>query len=775
MSGIGGDRGRGSGPPKTQDHKRVVEPKGAPNLGSVEQQRQQAAAEIDHKLRVWRKRGEAAAADSAANAVPTAASSGEPLGADVRRKMEPRLGADLSSAKLHTGGESATAAASMNARAFTVGNDVHFGAGQFAPGTKEGDKLLAHELTHVVQGQRSGIQRKADGDGDGAAGGAEVSQPHEPAEQEADAVADHVAGQLHDGEKGAAGGHEAGAPAAAGGKGATAAAPQSPGATAKPATISAKLSSVALKVYRAGGATAPAPGGAPPGASGGAAGGKGGAGPAAAPADPLKAFHDALAATDGHRVTNEWQKLAPADQKKVTQADVLSTFDVAPPIAFKMMQTLGADFSAVAYTNKFLSISMPSQYQTQLSAAGLWDSFVKAPPQRAAVSQDQANVLSGFVRGTKARDIFEKVYPKLQDATYNAAWLKTTPWQPDDISRLYRAFAGLPVGHVQASSGGFFLGTDENLSGKGFQPLGFAWQDGDRMVMPKNSSNATGGGTGHDMTGGTNSGAAKVAGTAGGGATQSHFVGSATHEVGHAVANKVGGDAWSTTRNAFAPLAHDAWSQALFNDAAVDKELAAKKASKAVANVMSAADARNYLVGKITGNAAPPAKWSEPDADAFLTAHLSAQPLYQYWAAKKSWGDTYQLPATNIVGGKAYAYLTRFNNQTCTYNAATYQNKVSWYSVSSPAEWFAENYSHYYRMQKNHPEADAKKYFDDLDTKFSATSPNGGMPAPGAATVGAAPAGAGAGQGQPGAQAKGDGQGEGGGIPPSIHRMPFAW
>jgi hypothetical protein len=134
--------------------------------------------------------------------------SGAPLGSDVRAKMESKLGADLSSVRVHTGGDSAKAASDFGARAFTVGSDVHFNAGQFAPGSKEGDKLLAHELTHVVQGQRSGVQRKADEgtektDGydaqGGEAKGAEVSQPEEPAEKEADAVSEQVAGALHDG------------------------------------------------------------------------------------------------------------------------------------------------------------------------------------------------------------------------------------------------------------------------------------------------------------------------------------------------------------------------------------------------------------------------------------------------------------------------------------------------------------------------------------------------------------------------------------------------
>ena len=77
-----------------------------------------------------------------------------------RQRFEPKLGADLSDVRVHTGGASAQAAAGLSARAFTVGNDIHFNSGEFAPGAKEGDHLLAHELTHVVQGKKTGVQRK---------------------------------------------------------------------------------------------------------------------------------------------------------------------------------------------------------------------------------------------------------------------------------------------------------------------------------------------------------------------------------------------------------------------------------------------------------------------------------------------------------------------------------------------------------------------------------------------------------------------------------------
>ncbi len=148
-----------------------------------------------HKRMVQRK---AARDGSGHAAIPQAA--GSPLPAAARQRMEPQLGADLSAVRVHTGTESASAAEKLGARALTDGSDVHFAAGEFAPGTKEGDRLLAHELTHTVQAQRSGIQRKADGPDRHDAGkehGHEVSQPGDPAEREADAVADHAAGALH--------------------------------------------------------------------------------------------------------------------------------------------------------------------------------------------------------------------------------------------------------------------------------------------------------------------------------------------------------------------------------------------------------------------------------------------------------------------------------------------------------------------------------------------------------------------------------------------------
>jgi hypothetical protein len=90
---------------------------------------------------------------------------GKPLPPSTRAFFEPRLGRDLGHVRVHAGAGAGEAARAVRARAFTVGRDVVFGAGQYAPGTVEGKKLLAHELAHVVQQARSGdglIQRTWD-------------------------------------------------------------------------------------------------------------------------------------------------------------------------------------------------------------------------------------------------------------------------------------------------------------------------------------------------------------------------------------------------------------------------------------------------------------------------------------------------------------------------------------------------------------------------------------------------------------------------------------
>jgi hypothetical protein len=78
-------------------------------------------------------------------------SSGQPLDRATRRDMESRIGFDFSHVRLHTDARAGESAQQLSAKAYTVGSNVVFAPGRFAPHSSEGRHLLAHELTHVVQ------------------------------------------------------------------------------------------------------------------------------------------------------------------------------------------------------------------------------------------------------------------------------------------------------------------------------------------------------------------------------------------------------------------------------------------------------------------------------------------------------------------------------------------------------------------------------------------------------------------------------------------------
>jgi len=77
---------------------------------------------------------------------------GQAMPTGLRSMMESGFGQDFSHVRLHTDSAAASLSSSIHAKAFTHGNDIYFNQGQFSPNTTEGQKLMAHELTHVVQG-----------------------------------------------------------------------------------------------------------------------------------------------------------------------------------------------------------------------------------------------------------------------------------------------------------------------------------------------------------------------------------------------------------------------------------------------------------------------------------------------------------------------------------------------------------------------------------------------------------------------------------------------
>jgi len=96
--------------------------------------------------------GPSIASRSAEHAIGRMRAAGEqPILGQVRQRMEGGLGRDLSGVRIHDGAGAARAARSVGARAFTVGNDVFFGASQYRPETPGGTRLLAHELVHTQQ------------------------------------------------------------------------------------------------------------------------------------------------------------------------------------------------------------------------------------------------------------------------------------------------------------------------------------------------------------------------------------------------------------------------------------------------------------------------------------------------------------------------------------------------------------------------------------------------------------------------------------------------
>lgn len=113
-------------------------------------------------------------------AIARSRGSGGPVDA---RSLHPDLREDFADVRVHADAAADALARSVSARAFATGSDLYFAAGEYRPGTGEGDRLLAHELAHVVQ-QRGAPQ----------SGPLMVSQPGDALEAQADSAAHELLG-----------------------------------------------------------------------------------------------------------------------------------------------------------------------------------------------------------------------------------------------------------------------------------------------------------------------------------------------------------------------------------------------------------------------------------------------------------------------------------------------------------------------------------------------------------------------------------------------------
>jgi hypothetical protein len=132
-------------------------------------------------------------------------SGGQPLEHGTRAFMEARFGHDFSRVRVHTDRDAVASATSLQALAYTVGQDIVFGRGQYEPGSERGKRLLAHELTHVIQqgsaaplrqiafGTQTATQVEQQGEGSSDMQARAVAPTRSSAEREAQSVSNAVA------------------------------------------------------------------------------------------------------------------------------------------------------------------------------------------------------------------------------------------------------------------------------------------------------------------------------------------------------------------------------------------------------------------------------------------------------------------------------------------------------------------------------------------------------------------------------------------------------
>ncbi len=649
--------------------------------------------------------------------------------------------AHASGAVFHDNAVSHAAADAVGARAFTAGNDVYFGAGQHDPGSQAGGALIQHELAHVQQTR-----------------GVAAPEPGNFAVSSPDSAA----------EAGARDGSGSGA--------------------ASPNTI-----------YRD-----PTPGGTPSttgtGPAGGGTGtgttttGSGtGTGTGTAP-DPYEDWKASVNRYNRPDAVSKWATLASEAKAKFNTEDNSFKFRVIFVMkkdSVKVFKDGGADI--IADNNSysiFLADDFP-EWLPELRAAAFLDPFLAAEPLTTHVDQGKARKLKTWIDQStaipEAKAIFHKVYPTLHDSS-PATWGTAQAWPLNRIQQLFGVLCEyLSSGHVSTVTGGFVY-----VTGAGF---GW-WNSGSKRVWLPDSAN----GMGHSMSGGSGRGISTTD-TPGGARTGrsvspaytdskgvgqpagiGHMVGTILHEAGHGVGDQLDGG----RGNAYAedPSKFPGFNKISLNDVADALWVSGTTATGTEPAVASNAKldeshAKDFFKTEIAnGQGTYSPGWvsnpSRADMATYCKWRYASVPLQKMWDffverghAKDSsyaWDDE----SARIPPGSSwvYGYLTRGGMEWTKYKKAAWDQKVSWYSLSSPREWFAEQYTHFYRTDKTGSgmDPDTVTLLKDLDKQeFVPTSGGDGVtipnPNPGAGgggSLGDAPGGTTAGT-SPNAPAQGGG------------------
>ncbi len=122
--------------------------------------------------------------DNTAQRINNARSDGQPIDDQIQEKLGSALGQDFNEVRIHTSAEADQLSRQINAKAFTTQNDIFFRQGAYEPNSASGQKLLAHELTHVVQQNSGGVG--------GSSEQMAVNAPEDSFERQADAVSKAV-------------------------------------------------------------------------------------------------------------------------------------------------------------------------------------------------------------------------------------------------------------------------------------------------------------------------------------------------------------------------------------------------------------------------------------------------------------------------------------------------------------------------------------------------------------------------------------------------------
>ncbi|HEY0482769.1 MAG TPA: DUF4157 domain-containing protein [Kofleriaceae bacterium] len=624
-----------------------------------------------------------------------------------------RSGVAHGDAQVHDDPTSHAAADALGAKAFTAGSQVFFGAGQ--AGGAGGDELLRHELTHVDQ--MRGVTAPQPGN-------FRVSDPSGAQEGAARAGASGATGEAH-------------------------------------------------TIYRD--------------PTGGPAPAAGGAGPAATPtatptptpaptpaADPYDTWKAAVNAFDRAAATTQWGAL-PSDKKSKVASEAQAFLERVIRVMQKdspdVIKTAGVKIDDYVYT-VFHTAEFVQMLPT-MRAAGLLTPFINAQPLKGATPANIVTIFKGWVDTAmnvgEARAMFQKIYPNVYDTATPGLAFSAVPlaWSLAQIQRLYGILSShLPVGHAQTLTGGFLI---QNSQGFGwYEPANF------RVALPGHagSSSAAGDLAGHDMTGGAGSGTTgaytKKDGTAGAQTTLGHYEGTALHEVGHGVGDRMGGNAYAQNPASYpgwTPLTPDQWGADLWTAPTGPVDNSVPKTAQ-----LDDGNARKMFLHEIQNGAGTykyDPGWfksapSNADLQKWVKSRYANVPLYKWWDYLVVQGNSkdnsynWNAPDARIRADWTYGYLTRAGNPFIKLKTEAFNNRVSWYGVSSPLEWFAEQYTHYYRTEKTGGgliDPATKSLLDSLDTKsFAPTNSTG--------TTGVVYGGQDA-TGGPGASAKGGSDGTG--------------